>query len=508
VTSVEGSGYISSSASSSDNEDEIEPTEHVPVTTQPSIIPNNVENAAMESEAIQTTPQPRAASDDIAAPVDSPRVSTEPNTTGHPVTERAVPDISISYPSPSVHGTPQSAATPRQEYFDVPGGFPEEDESDHATVDDSHSPIVNFNTTGETTPSTTSTNSRVQENAFNTTAPAIDTQIPAASTDTNDKVPAPASPMEDIEEEEEVTDGDSIYSDAYEDLSDVDGDGFMSLDAVLTAPVVKKSHEKPNKTKADQDISRAAILSIQNQPPLEGPHQLPDDWENAKAYWRSLSTEKRRQLEVEAMHDAEDETETTPQPKPKKKVHQKAANGGTTEVSSREQQNGHTRSYQIQPGTKWPNNESPEAHVKSQAKGDRGGGMKLRKSMRQQEAVSNGSPIHQGTMRKSLRSGGSNTSMSTGSPSKQTSRPLSHQPQPTTDFVGGHKRILSADSKPSKSDPFTGPTIKPSLGRRGSDASESSFTRSRATLGEGFGFKKTMRSSMYEPTTASLQLII
>ena len=50
-----------------------------------------------------------------------------------------------------------------------------------------------------------------------------------------------------------------------------------------------------------------------------------NDWENAKAYWKSLTTQERRQLEKEAMEDvnmeadAEEDDEPKP-PKPEPKV--------------------------------------------------------------------------------------------------------------------------------------------------------------------------------------------
>ncbi|KAL6852231.1 hypothetical protein J3F83DRAFT_764845 [Trichoderma novae-zelandiae] len=102
---------------------------------------------------------------------------------------------------------------------------------------------------------------------------------------------------------EDESDMDSIYSDAFEDLSDVGEDGFMSLDAALvSSPVASAGGNKPG-----LDASYSAQLSDGTIGALS---QSSDDWQRTKAYWKSLSSEERRQLELESLMEADDDDAT------------------------------------------------------------------------------------------------------------------------------------------------------------------------------------------------------
>ncbi|PHH70979.1 hypothetical protein CDD80_5615 [Ophiocordyceps camponoti-rufipedis] len=122
--------------------------------------------------------------------------------------------------------------------------------------------------------------------------------------------PGATNPMEDIQEEDDETDRCSVYSDACEVLSP-----YQSIDDGLHS-------------------SAAAVGSF-----LMGKQasRSPNDWENAKSYWKSLTPDQRRQLEVEAM--AEDTTAD-------------ASKGSVKDTSSE-------RSYQIKPGTRWMDDDAP-----------------------------------------------------------------------------------------------------------------------------------------------------
>ncbi|KAI9163307.1 hypothetical protein HJFPF1_04913 [Paramyrothecium foliicola] len=516
VTSVEGSGYISNSAESSDNEneDEVRDSRSDTVNPEPRVSSGFEEAVPGEAMGQSKASEPDHATTEAVIPTDTYQNNPAAYSHATSTMERPVPDISISLPSPTPQPDSIPSITPQQEYFDVPGGFPEDDNTEQPTSSDLH-----YKSDSVAAPASSAINDR--DNFSTSPDPAAPSlagvSAPELDQDIATSHAAHGSPMADIREEDEMTDSsnNSIYSDAYEDLSDVDGDGFMSLDAVVTAPVPKKSFENAtnkSSTKPDHITSTATTPLGTTRAPIEKPSHAPDNWENAKAYWRSLTTEKRRQLEVEAMVDGDDEADAETELKPKKSQ-QKVANGSPTGTEP-QQANGHSRSYQIQPGTKWPSNGSASVSPEkpgvthSRAQSDRGNSMKLRKSMRQQEPVFSSSP-QQGTMRKSLRSGGSGSSASmntqaqnnaaTGSPSKPSGRPISYQPPSTAELSKRTMRNSPADRQPSQPDPFEG-SVRPSPRRRDSDASESSFTRTRATLGEGFGFKRTMRSSMYEPT--------
>ncbi|ETR99028.1 hypothetical protein M419DRAFT_102527 [Trichoderma reesei RUT C-30] len=96
------------------------------------------------------------------------------------------------------------------------------------------------------------------------------------------------------------SDMDSIYSDAYEDLSEVGEDGFMSLDAALVSSPVASAGG--NKTSFSSSQDTKALDGV-----VSGSFQSSDDWERTKAYWKSLTSEERRRLELEALMEGDDD---------------------------------------------------------------------------------------------------------------------------------------------------------------------------------------------------------
>lgn len=311
----------------------------------------------------------------------------------------------------------------------------------------------------------------------------------------------PTSQMDDIEEEDEA----EHYSDAYEDISEVDGDGFMSLDAVLETPA-----DSPQVRSTTKEV--AAIVDGAETAKADANNaEERNDWENAKAYWKSLSLEQRRQLEVEALTEAGDdnlEKSNLPSdvpPSPVVKKISKAEKNGTD----------NSRSYQIQPGTAWDNTE--EIFPVPSENG------KLRQSMRGSDNGSTSgktklAPAVSTSMRKSMRgdrptSAGATanasaaTSASDAGPRLKTSlrerpatadvqpRPKSYHP-PSNTGAAAHKRTLSSDSPSSRTTNSRNAGAQSSLRRRGSDSSESSFTRKRAGSAGGHEFRRSMRGSM------------
>lgn len=352
--------------------------------------------------------------------------------------------------------------------------------------------------------------------------------------------------MADIVEEDEETETDR-FSDAYEDLEEVEGDGFLSLDAVVdsaTADKVskKKSHEKPPATtraaKEAAETNTPATIAI---PPI-GKEVAPDDWENAKAYWKSLSIERRRQLEIEALSETGEDTASAKQ---QLKSDKTAAPSVSTE-----------RSYQIKPGTRWSESDSEtdndaehnidvakhasiiasnQSHVSDDTK------PQLRQSMRQSmrsdtsKSAPQTSNEEQGGMRKSMRNGplpakapasksrsvegsvavptAAAASLAASKPGMRQSlrgtrsngdtlrpalssagRPASYHQAITPGLAKNHKRNVSMD------DLTSGSVIKPTLRRRESDDSESSFKRKRSGSGDARQFRMSMRSSMRDPS--------
>ncbi|TEA13453.1 hypothetical protein C8034_v004816 [Colletotrichum sidae] len=105
--------------------------------------------------------------------------------------------------------------------------------------------------------------------------------------------------------EDTESEGDSVYSDAYEDLAEMEGDGFMSLDAVITAPVPDKVSQQlyeevlnaPQESRQSPDTSETSS-TVDTISTADFP--IDDEWRHAKLYWRSLNIEKRKSLEREA----------------------------------------------------------------------------------------------------------------------------------------------------------------------------------------------------------------
>ncbi|XP_044721608.1 uncharacterized protein HRG_04523 [Hirsutella rhossiliensis] len=376
-----------------------------------------------------------------------------------------VPTISISLPSPGLEKPKRSDYRSGQP--EVPGRFPEDDDSS----DGNRSPDID-------TPAEATSQDTV-------------TSTPSRSVETPSVVSNAA--MEDIEEEEEESDRYSIYSDAYEDLDEVDGDGFLSLDAV-----VESSADGKTPTESREQVATGLL----------GDAQKPNDWENAKAYWKSLSADQRRLLEVEALSDDSDDEEDDMPRRVKEDGKRQTATGHSQETSQ-PPRGLNERNYQIMPGTKWTNDASSDRRTSAPA-GQSGTASKavpkIRHSMRSEQPGSARTVNEQpGGMRKSMRGsapapaaalagdvkGPQRPEMDTNA---ATDRPASYHPPETIKSHKARKRNLSVEDLGSRGN------MKPSLGRRGSDDSVSSFTRSRASPGAALGFRRSMRSSLQEPS--------
>lgn len=475
VTSIEGNGYLSDSASSDEDAALLADT------------PNLKAEESAVSQA-STLVQPTEGSIPQQRASDVRDFGTKPG---------EVPSISLTRPSPQ----PEQQGQEREPYLRFPGGFPEtETETDGEDV---HSPTRQA--TFEPV---------VQEGDLNVTA-----HTPATVVATQHAVHEPADESDDS----------SVYSDAHEDLSDVDGDGFLSLDAVVDSPVVSTP---PRHVLARAQAQRAEMVTPtpQSREPMSSAATEPEDqWAAAKSYWRSLTADKRAQLEKEAVEEAGSEADLEDvQSEAKKPRRKKSVEKRTAEKRAIEQQRTAaeaadlSRTYMIKPGTKVgavdyiaPGTKSSEPSAPQQsASGKVETGARLRKSMR---ASADPQPAETGThMRKSMRAPAEPRSVQSGTQMRksmrsppadqpaQKQRPVSHQPLGTTTEISSnptrHTRAMSESSP-------TAALLQSSLRRRGSDSSASSFRRARpATSSGGFGFRKTMRAGTGGPS-ADLQVL-
>ena len=497
VTSMEGDGHFSDDSESSEDEADV-----ALLAETPEYEGHPAETTAHEADEITELPgiQEHAAAEPVAASV------TE--TTQIPTSE-PIPEISISQASPMLQRQEVEELTPKKTYFDIPGGFPEDDETPPA-VEPSPALVEKAAETPETPVA-------AQKQATPEVASDVTDGATTSRTLGDEADHTPSPPMNNIQEDREASENDSIYSDAYEDMSEVEDEGFMSLDAVLSTPVKPQASPRVEDKKV-ADVSQTPTKEPVPEPSASAAPARPlstlDDWAVAKAYWRSLSFEKRRQLETEALSDGADEADLRAKPKSKKKK-KKVVNGAAVKSES-EPARHPDRVYQIQPGTKWSEESSqrqPRPAYPQEARPKSAG--KLAKSMRGAEA-----PPPPASMRRSMRSaepepvqpapptGGLKKSLRPSSvsgpgemrqrPATSSGRPASYHP---TGMMHGSRplqRSFSDEMTPTTTT-LAAASQKPTLTRRGSDDSESSFTRSKATKGDGFGFKRSMRATAQQP---------
>ena len=110
---------------------------------------------------------------------------------------------------------------------------------------------------------------------------------------------------------EESADDGSIYSDAAEDQSENEGDGFGSINAIIESPASPdfSTPAKPPPTSATpsstERLSQRLASTNQGTEDAEPPHE--GDWDRAQAYWSGLSQARKQQLEHAALPGAVDE---------------------------------------------------------------------------------------------------------------------------------------------------------------------------------------------------------
>lgn len=141
----------------------------------------------------------------------------------------------------------------------------------------------------------------------------------------------------------------SIYSDAAEDLSDLEGDGFGSINAIVESPTRDKHDvlksiapagvggESSGKRSKRANQTKPAALSRNDSELSEpGPEE---GWDRAQEYWSGLSSDRKAQLERAAASGGSDgfREEKKPRVAPskpqqkKKVVHEKPAQSPTLE---------------------------------------------------------------------------------------------------------------------------------------------------------------------------------
>ncbi|KAI0867941.1 hypothetical protein GGS24DRAFT_245372 [Hypoxylon argillaceum] len=449
VTSAEGFGYSSDSSHDSDNGDPPDSTIDPDVSTMDSSVLSTQLTHPGKDRNLED--EPTAIGIPQGQQVEFPQSSVQQ--------PQEIPKISVIQPSPR-HLEQCPCPTGESSYFDVPGGFPN-GESD-----------LNSGGPLETTKDGTMTknlpsNAAIFEPTTAHVEPGQAKVLPKTTLDTT-------TPLTGVDNTTGDESDESIYSDAYEDIPDLDTSGFISLDAIVESPTNEQSsppsHQASESLRgaAPREPTRETISgdSLVQQAQATRSQDI-NEWEQAKAFWRSLTAEKRRQLELEAIEEAGAEGD-------REEISQPIRRSSTRKKSPELAQ----PATQILPTQGKPT--EPELPV--------------RKSLRVEQATKPTSSQPQMSMRKTLRANGA--AQSVAKPSTQqaattptpVSMPIASGRRKTTKPRPHSSSLLVAKSP-------TDAQSKPPLERRGSDASDSSFKRSRPPPSGASAFRKTMRQT-------------
>ena len=485
VTSVEGDGFMSDDSSNasllnSDGEESEEPP------TPPEGDKELATPASTTQESRLTHAEERIS--DAGAESDRGAVDSILKAESSSDRVGSGPQIAVSDPSPrlkeEVRSDSSAHSSDGDEFFDVPGAFPENDGADKETL----SSCAGSKDQAQSSPS-----KRGEIRAEGPVTSLLQTSSPSRELPTT------------IEEESEES---AIFSDAYEDLDGVDGDGFQSLDAVADSPVrstvsTKTSNQAGPSIAENMGVAKnSAITSVQSgtsdndQPVSAAAADM--SWEQAKAYWRGLSAEKRKQLELEATQEAAAEADLdeprlatrTRKKRPAKKVQPTAA------TEERLPTEGGRFMRKTLRGSRPASSDSATSGTQSQS-----GGQGMLRTLRSPPPSAPSDVSSDGGMRKSLRIQRSPDVVAVEGHPKEK-RPLSmHLPTPSLGLAQKlktkqNRNTISLDKHPNESVPADWTSSLPQ--RRSSISSESSFKRSTPRP-ESTGFRKTMRSGSDSP---------
>jgi serine/arginine repetitive matrix protein 2 len=236
VTSVEGSGYASDSAS--EYLDTHKQIEHTELLQQP------------------PAPEPKS----LSAPTDVTFF------TPAPITERVVevPNIALQPATPSPYEKPE----PKFQSMVIPGGW----------GDDDHEADTPASIPSQTMPSQL------------TSAPSVET------------IRQQPQPIVHAEEDDTTDDNSSVYSDAYEDLSDGEG-GFGSINALMSSPAAPSStglmySKYADKSATDNPSSKLQVDTFADDDRDSTPTPT-QDWNAAQQHWSVLSASLKQPQQAE-----------------------------------------------------------------------------------------------------------------------------------------------------------------------------------------------------------------
>ncbi|KAL9611220.1 MAG: hypothetical protein Q9167_004134 [Letrouitia subvulpina] len=317
VTSVEGTGYHSDSESSTHSEVGVSsplktPSASLPPTTEPTIV-QKPSDAKIPKEDTSTETQ-----------------------------NGLVPSIAVQPATPGIGTTEED----QEDWFKMPGGF-DASNDEPETQAEASTRTEPQREPGATLPAPLST---VEHHATDPTLASLgisEPEPPSPNLQTGPDTPKAGHAAENLQQQDEASSqdesddtGNSIYSDAAEDMSDFEGDGFGSINAIVDSPTSTKTpftkkltQEKASRKTASSKLSRPSpLVKTESEISEPGPEE---GWGRAKEYWSGLSHSRKEQLEKAAIPGAVDEASAestvTVQPtinKPKeKKLAKRTAQG-------------------------------------------------------------------------------------------------------------------------------------------------------------------------------------
>lgn len=204
--------------------------------------------------------------------------------------EEHVPEISLQPPTPGeeekkLEEAPRAESPPPRsslERFSVPGGWTAEpDEDDVPVAAPATAVAVETDNKQKEEP--------VQDKPF--VAP-ITSQDPFIQESEDER---PVSQLSDIAESD--SDDSAIFSDAAEDLSDLEDGGFASLDAIVESPVTKSKPKRKQEPKQEPAPESPSARQAARRTSKEEARPVPTDWSHATSYWKQLSKQQREQIE-------------------------------------------------------------------------------------------------------------------------------------------------------------------------------------------------------------------
>ena len=296
------------------------------------------------------------------------------------------------------------------------------------------------------------------------------------------------------------TDENSIYSDAAEDQSDFEGDGFGSINAIVESPATPNFAAASKSPPASPTLETQRQVGKQQPPPRhrnDSPEPAPaEGWDRAQAYWSGLSQTQKEQLEHAALPGAVDEPAI-----PDRTMRGKgsvAKKKKTKKVAAAANGQGGAHNQSALTAT---NADRPSAMRVAQP--NAGVGTQMRGSMR------DGRPLKPALKETTQRSAGVAAPPEPRGTLQKRTRPVSAVPVTDHNKLQGpsavsHARSASATSPTTSSMPV-GPqkkkaaAPKPKHGRALSDGSDSdsSFKRMRSSTPDTstYKMKRTMRGA-------------